>query len=69
MRSAGLIGERAAFMRGLVADMAARWSPNDVRLILAGAESLTTGSFLYRNLRGEIPPRRGEVTTHESHIL
>jgi DNA segregation ATPase FtsK/SpoIIIE, S-DNA-T family len=33
------------------------------------AESLTTGSFLYRNLRGETPPRRGEVTTHESHIL
>ena len=36
---------------------------------VAGAESLTTGSFLYRNLRGEISHFRGEVTTRESHIL
>ena len=35
----------------------------------AGAECLTTGSFLYRNLRGEISHFRGEVTTRESHIL
>ena len=41
----GEAGERAAFMRGLVADMAARWSPNDVRLILADGKGRAFTTF------------------------
>lgn len=36
---------------------------------VVGAEDLPSGEFLYRNSRGEISHFRGEVTTHESHIL